>query len=199
MRSDGWEGTRVLIPTPSSVITQLLNHWTYPASSKILTYPKVHQLPLLGYLQSLHSHVQRSSYTLQRLVLSAIQETNISQARFPVPFFGTWSVARRTKIFTRFSISVRANMYVRTLLFWCKRVYKRRVAWSEFCCSHNAVYKLLKLIWKAWGVGEDKAVLSGREKQTASNVTVQSVWLAFQTFLPIWSQLNEVSLHGVTR
>lgn len=67
-------------------------------------------------------------------------------------------------ILTRFSISVRANMYVLTLLFWCSSVYKRRVAWSDVCCSHRAVYKLLKLIWKACGIDEGKGLLSRTQK-----------------------------------
>lgn len=67
-------------------------------------------------------------------------------------------------ILTRFSVSVRANMYVLTLLFWWSNVYKRRVAWSDVCCSHRAVYRLLKLIWKVCGIDEGKGLLSGTEK-----------------------------------
>lgn len=67
-------------------------------------------------------------------------------------------------ILTRFSISVRANMYVLILLFWWSNVYKRRVAWSDVCCSQRAVYKLLKLIWKACGIDEGKGLLSGIQK-----------------------------------
>lgn len=73
------------------------------------------------------------------------------------------------KLPTRFSISVRANMYVRTLVFWCSRVYKRRVAWSEFCCSHRVVYRLLKLIWKAWGFGVGRVVLSKKRIKKPKN------------------------------
>lgn len=67
-------------------------------------------------------------------------------------------------VLTRFSISVRANTYVLTLLFWCSNVYKRRVAWSDVCCSHRAVYKLLKLIWKVCGIDEGKGLLSGSQE-----------------------------------
>lgn len=63
-------------------------------------------------------------------------------------------------ILTRFSMSVRANIYVLILLFWWSKVYKRRVAWSDVCCSQRAVYKLLKLIWKACGIDEGKGLLS---------------------------------------
>lgn len=45
-------------------------------------------------------------------------------------------------------MSVLESMYVFMLEFWCSRVYSSSVAWSDRCCSHSAVYRLLKLIWK---------------------------------------------------
>lgn len=62
-------------------------------------------------------------------------------------------------ILTRFSTSVRASTYVLTLLFWWSSVYRRSVAWSD-CCSQRAVYRLLKLIWKACGADGGKGLLS---------------------------------------
>jgi len=75
-----------------------------------------------------------------------------------------WDLRVCSTVLTRFSMSVRANTYVRTLPFWCRSMYSRRVAWSDFCCSHKAVYKLLKLIWKTWGCDDEKALLSETEK-----------------------------------
>lgn len=77
-------------------------------------------------------------------------------------------------ILTRFSISVRANTYVLTLLFWWSRVYKRSVAWSD-CCSHRAVYRLLKLIWKACGMDDGKGLLSKIQK-TSMKMYKKCIW-----------------------
>lgn len=41
------------------------------------------------------------------------------------------------------------------LVFWWSSVYRSSVAWSDRCCSHSAVYRLLKLIWKEWGCSAD--------------------------------------------
>lgn len=61
-------------------------------------------------------------------------------------------------------MSVRASMYVLTLPFWWSSVYRSSVAWSDVCCSHRAVYKLLKLIWKACGIDDGNGLLSEIEK-----------------------------------
>lgn len=55
-------------------------------------------------------------------------------------------------------------MYVLTLAFWCSRVYRRSVAWSDVCCSHRVVYKLLKLIWKVCGTDDGNGLLSEIQK-----------------------------------
>ncbi len=65
---------------------------------------------------------------------------------------------------TRLSMSVLESMYVLMLAFWWRRVYSSSVAWSERCCSHSAVYRLLKLIWKAWGCSTDSDDVSTQAK-----------------------------------
>lgn len=95
---------------------------------------------------------------------------------------------------TRLSMSVLDRMYVLTLAFWWRRVYSSRVAWSERCCSHRAVYRLLKLIWKVWGCSA-----GGDDVSTQTMVNIENCISISLIYLVLCARTTVTKMYSWTK